>query len=601
MYKLRYQYDDEIPSLVESQLFWQAIQVRQEYIKQQIAFPYDVLRGETYFPISIRPMINTGYDDVFSCEYIRLMKCEFKDLPTLDEKFIRHVVIPFYKQYYQNDPFYLNKSTSSKSHVVYDFLDRMPSEVTGNHEYDGLAVKSLPLYANDTAKGLDKTLFIPDRFDPSEMNLEPVGRNPGWLFSELIREETLLNGRWRYLGQLHHKQIPVSNPIPRLNFNSVDVDVLTMLENSLNAIDSGYYQNSNTWADNAVRIRRRASLHYFIDWLLWSLGHDCQPNFPQEKDYAPDIENPKSGVWDGFAHNRLIQIFNPTLLLVFPSPFYMDWLILKCPGPGESSLFIAPDLIDQFLESQYSSHCHTDLLLDLDCGTGAALMLASNHSLELMGLTDNPLKAKMTLINSYFYAPWNIFPLKGIDRGNEWVDASAQKSFALNYSENYWWGEDYTDLEIKHGTEIAEQCFVGMTQTLELSDRYNSLMPVGITETKSPEITLDDPFVLQLCEVERTTEIELTESSVPVQIDICPSIELLNVAPTEVTIEITLPQEPCIEIQIEIPEINLENNPEKKIVELTLPAPQKKPVALPPGNPVEINFEKVAEKQYEQS
>jgi hypothetical protein len=228
-------------------------------------------------------------------------------------------------------------------------------------------------------------------------------------------------------------------------------------------------------------------------------------------------------------------------------------------------------------------------------------MLASNHSLELMGLTDNPLKAKMTLINSYFYAPWNIFPLKGIDRGNEWIDASAQKSFALNYSENYWWGENYTDLEIKYGTEIAEQYFVGLTQTFELSDRYNSLMPVGITETKTPEITLDDPFILQLCEVEQTIEIELTESSVPVQIDICPSIELLNVAPPEVIIEITLPQEPCIEIQIEIPEINLENNPGKKIVELTLPTPQKKPVALPPGNPVEINFEKVAEKQYEQS
>jgi adenine-specific DNA-methyltransferase len=125
--------------------------------------------------------------------------------------------------------------------------------------------------------------------------------------------------------------------------------------------------------------------------------------------------------------------------------------------------------------------------------------------------------------------------------------------------------------------------------------------------------------VLKVFEVEQTVEIELAELSVPVQIDICPSIELPNITLPEVTIEIALPQEPCMEIpevsfELSVPpepsielefaiEINppQENTPGKKIVELTLPTPQRNPVALPPGNPVEINFEKVAQKEYEQS
>lgn len=494
------EHDNDIPSLIESELFQKAIRNRQFYLDDLITFPHHELSRPTYFPVSLRPAIDIGYDDVFSCEYLRLMKAELDSLPTLDKDFIERIVVPFYRKYYRNTP-----------PTVCESLERLPYEQTEDDQYEGFGVKSLPLYLQEVNKKPEKILWVYDQCYTSENNLEPIGRSPGWLFPEIVREETMLIGRWRYLSQLQKQTCfdeSELKPIPFIEFSTPDIDTLTMLDRCLNAIDKDYDKVPLTRTTETV-LRRRAVLHYFIDWLLWSLGHDSQPDFPLEQNYRPETVESSAGIWDGLAHNRLIQVFNPTLLLLFPSPFYLEWLLIRCPDPDDYGVRRScPD--EQTLEEmtaglQYTHEEDPDLLsliVDLDCDTGVMLAIASNYSLELMGLTYDPLHGKMALINSYFYIPWNIYPLKHLNRDESWLKRSARKSFSYNYIYNYLLLDEYYDEVSAFGVATTEKRTIESIDSYEIIDLYNSLMPIAIVGSKPLILTSDpvDNFVLTLKE-----------------------------------------------------------------------------------------------------
>lgn len=227
-----------------------------------------------------------------------------------------------------------------------------------------------------------------------DIPFKPLGTEAGWMLNPLIDDETCILGHWQYWKETQEAGRLLNTPIPRIVFESKShPKVMGMLHYCLDMITPDWRVNAQEkW--NAVR--------YFIDWLLWSLGHCSVPAFPVDQ-------------WDGRVHDRLYQVFDVSYMLLWPYDHFGALL-----EELDDELYqIPPQMTMEAAEREVKSlfpyrngDYRNQLLVDPETGTGRVLMAASNYSFELLGLNTDPLLSKIAIINLYLYAPWGIFPFE---------------------------------------------------------------------------------------------------------------------------------------------------------------------------------------------
>nr|WP_309688258.1 hypothetical protein [Armatimonas sp.] len=234
--------------------------------------------------------------------------------------------------------------------------------------------------------------FLLRKVDPS------VHREPphGWLLPYLLEGDDLTWRRWEWWGQqMALGTIGEDDPIPEIDFEqSAHPQTRRMLEQCLDAIPS--HGAWNTWGGSQY-------FDYFLDWLLYGLGHKGQTEPPRE---------PEKG-----ASDRLYQLFQLTAMQLWPYDYFGD--LLADVGFGKAAGFYPTPmgLCDIMARMNFASvgDARLQTFLDPCIGTGRMALLASNHVLRLYGQDINGTMVKATLVNAAIFAPWMFRPLPFLD------------------------------------------------------------------------------------------------------------------------------------------------------------------------------------------
>lgn len=245
------------------------------------------------------------------------------------------------------------------------------------------------------ARGLPITIKRPDKTIHRDLE-------HGWLMPLLVEMETQLWGRWEYWIQLQldGKLTAEQGPIPRIEFgDGRNAQVSKMVEASLDAISNHGWRGA--WSSSG-------HFDYFLDWLLFSLGHVDQKTLPKEPHGCEG------------ASDRLYQVFNLDAMLIYPADYLGE--LMAESGFGRSLAFYPTPLsISNLMAETTFAGVQGDTREMSTCdpcvGTGRMLLAASNYSLSLYGIDLNPLCVKSTIINGALYAPWLYRPFPFLDRG----------------------------------------------------------------------------------------------------------------------------------------------------------------------------------------
>jgi hypothetical protein len=241
----------------------------------------------------------------------------------------------------------------------------------------------------------------------------------GWLLSYVLDIDTILWGRWDYWAETAFFQKLPDRPIPQISWVHGD-DTSSIgykhLSQCLNAITNcNDWQGWGSWTH----------MDYFLDWLLFGLGHSGNPKLPKEN-------NDQRG-----ASMRLYQIFNVGILQCLPCDYFGT--ILADNEYGRSQGFYpTPECVVEMMVKMTMSGEDYRAKSVCDCcvGTGRMLLHASNHSMRLYGQDINATVIKATLINGYLYAPWMVRPLRFLDAQNTDPAMSEQVSDALTIADD---------------------------------------------------------------------------------------------------------------------------------------------------------------------
>lgn len=228
----------------------------------------------------------------------------------------------------------------------------------------------------------------------------PLTLDRGWYLSDFLSDEIAINGRWKYLQDTDRAGHLLDAPIPHIQFRKTpDPRTREYLHYCLEQI------NPN-WETADVDDRRR-TVHYLFDWLLYGLGHPLMPKPPAE-------------LWDGYSFDRLYKVFKPAYLLVWPYDYFGMLLEEAEEGLPTSPQFrqITMGKAEKEVKKLFPQDAdyRVDMLVDPETSSGRILLHASNHTLELVGLSTNAPWAKATILNGYFYIPWLIHPLEWLQQ-----------------------------------------------------------------------------------------------------------------------------------------------------------------------------------------
>jgi hypothetical protein len=225
------------------------------------------------------------------------------------------------------------------------------------------------------------------KVDPS------VHREPphGWLLPYLLEGDALTWGRWDYWHELMERGTVGEKPIPPVVFiGHSHPQTRKMLEQCLDAIPS--HGAWNTWGGSQY-------FDYFLDWLLYGLGHHAQKEPPREPDKG--------------ASDRLYQLFQLTAMQLWPYDYFGD--LLADVGFGKAAGFYPTPMTLCELMSRMTQDtgrdCRLESFIDPCIGTGRMALLASNHVLTLYGMDINLTVLKAAQVNAAIYAPWMFRPL----------------------------------------------------------------------------------------------------------------------------------------------------------------------------------------------
>ena len=229
---------------------------------------------------------------------------------------------------------------------------------------------------------------------------KPLGAPPslqhGWLLPFLLLAEDALWGRWNHWHEMMLAGRIIS-PIPPIDWKSGPA-ARRMLEASLTHITQhGSWQGWGSWQ----------VFDYFMDWLLFGLGHRGQPSLPAE-----------SADFTG-ASERLYQVFNLETLLAWPHD-YLGEILAENRHGQHLGFYPTPMTVARMMAAMTvgSEDARTKSVCDTCVGTGRLLLAASNHSYRLYGSDINPTVIKATLVNGYLYAPWLVRPFPFLDPHN---------------------------------------------------------------------------------------------------------------------------------------------------------------------------------------
>ncbi len=221
----------------------------------------------------------------------------------------------------------------------------------------------------------------------------PLKLEHGWLLPYLLAAEGELWGRWEHW---HDTMLAgrVIGSIPLINWES-NAAPRRMVETSLNSVTThGSWQGWGSWQ----------VFDYFLDWLLFGLGHRGQPELPHEPaDFAG-------------ASERLYQVFNLETLLAWPHD-YLGEILAENRHGQHLGFYPTPMEVARMMAAMTvggeDARCKS--VCDPCVGTGRLLLAASNHSYRLYGCDLNPTVIKATLVNGWLYAPWLVRPFPFLD------------------------------------------------------------------------------------------------------------------------------------------------------------------------------------------
>jgi hypothetical protein len=222
---------------------------------------------------------------------------------------------------------------------------------------------------------------------------QPAKLSHGWLLPCLLHADNFLWRRWH-----HWLETAVAGkviaPIPPIEWQRHDLG-FKILDRCLSAISKhGDWRGWGSWT----------AFDYFMDWLLYGLGHRGQNEPPEEK------------VEFRGASDRLYQVFNLETLLAYPHDYLGDILAENHHG-RHVGFYPTPMHVCEFMARMTvgGEDARTKSVCDPCVGTGRLLLAASNYSYRLYGCDINPTVIKATLINGYVYAPWLVRPFPFLD------------------------------------------------------------------------------------------------------------------------------------------------------------------------------------------
>ena len=238
-----------------------------------------------------------------------------------------------------------------------------------------------------------------DQFKPKEPDPD-LHRDltHGWMLPTLLHLDDCLCGRWDYWRRCCERPgtLPAAS-IPHLDFLDLPHPATRrMLERSLDCIPRhGSWRTWGSWQYVA----------YFLDWLLFGLGHKGQSQAPREPDGCRG------------ASDRLYQVFALDALLLWPHDYFGSLLAETSYGKGQG-FYPTPHPICEFMTRMVCDDkrdMRAETVCDPCVGTGRMLLHASNHSLRLFGMDIDPVLCKATLVNGYCFAPWLVRPIPWLD------------------------------------------------------------------------------------------------------------------------------------------------------------------------------------------
>lgn len=219
----------------------------------------------------------------------------------------------------------------------------------------------------------------------------------GWLLEELIGLDDLIWGRWHYWALTIRKGDLLDTPIPKINFSPNPL-VRQHLENCLDCIPNHGKGQWQGWSSTEY-------VDYFLDWLLFGLGHKGQPDPPHEPLGCQG------------ASDRLLKTFDLSGLMLFPQDYFGD--ILADLRWGKVNQFYPTHLNICLFKADIlagETDRRRELAADPCCGTGRMMIVLSNHVLVICGMDISNTCVRATLVNSALFAPWIFRPIPFLDR-----------------------------------------------------------------------------------------------------------------------------------------------------------------------------------------
>lgn len=294
----------------------------------------------------------------------------------------------------------------------------------------GIHTRHFPLPDSPVPMG---EIVLPIGPEQGATHLRP--HQSGWMLGRILEEDLAFQRRWRHWADLQDcTDLPRGQDIPYCQFGEPDEGTLERMILCLNFINPG-------WRDAPL-----SAIALLFDWLLWSLGHPSVPEFPATLQRSR-------------AHDLMMQVFSPGRLILYPAD-YFGALLAIAQYPEVLSTKAASRTMKSIFPGRRNDYRDL-LLLDPQCSSGAMMLAASNYTYQYQAVTTDPLMAKATILNAYFYVPWCIFPF-------DWMP-SPEPTTTLT-----------TSLMVMRQRGIDPRYF----DRVQLVPQYESYVPVALVELR---------------------------------------------------------------------------------------------------------------------
>jgi hypothetical protein len=195
-------------------------------------------------------------------------------------------------------------------------------------------------------------------------------------------------------------------------------------------------------------------LRYFLDWVLYGLGHPAYRILPKE---PSDCEG---------ASMRLYQMFDVSLLLMFPEDYLGRILPDLCSkgGQRDRGFFPTPLTVSSMmacmLNTKSDLSSKQDRILTVNepaVGTGSMLLAQSNYTLCAIGQDIDATLLQSALFQFALYAPWYYCPIWWLGHTDLILGNSLTMENLTSINAKYWIEEFFENNEVSDSDENLER------------------------------------------------------------------------------------------------------------------------------------------------